>query len=78
MDGDGNLYVAVHGEGQIFVISPEGEILRRYDAGMVSVAILVFSPAEPSRLLVVGSRDAERTEGLVTVIDLPGAAVVSR
>ena len=78
VDGDGNVYVAVHGDGRIFVISPEGEVLRRYDAGMVSVANLAFSPAEPGRLFVVGSRDAERTEGLVTVIDLPGAEAVSR
>ena len=33
VDGDGNLYVAVHGDGRIFVISPEGEVLR--DRGRV-------------------------------------------
>ena len=78
VDQDGNVYAAMHGDGRVFVISPEGELLRRYDAGMISVANLAFSPAEPGRLYLVGSRDAERTEGLITAIDLPGREGVRR
>ena len=78
VDQDGNLYVAMHGDGRVFVISPSGEILRRYDAGMISVANLAFSPAEPGRLFLVGSRDAERTQGLITVLELPGRTGVPR
>ena len=78
VDENGNLYVAVHGDGRIFAISPEGEVLRRYDTGMISVANLAFSPTEPGRLFIVGSRDVERTEGLISVIGLPGVTGVVR
>jgi gluconolactonase len=78
VDQDGNLYVAMHGDGRVFVVSPSGEIIRRYEAGMISVANLAFSPTEPGRLFLVGSRDAERTQGLITVLDLPGRTGVPR
>lgn len=72
VDQDGNIYAAMHGAGRIFVIRPDGEVVRRYDAGMVSVANLAFSPTEAGRLYLVGSRDSDRTEGLITVLELPG------
>ena len=78
VDQDGNIYAVIHGGGQIYVVNPGGEVLRRYRAGMVAPANLAFSPTEPGRLYVVGSRDAERTEGAITVLDLPGREGVHR
>lgn len=78
VDQDGNIYAVIHGGGQVYVVSPGGEVLRRYRAGMAAPANLAFSPTEPGRLYVVGSRDAERTEGAVTVLDLPGREGVHR
>lgn len=78
VDQDGNIYAVIHGGGRVFVLSPGGEVLRRYDAGMAAPANLAFSPTDPGRLYLVGSRDAERTEGVITVLDLPGREGVHR
>ena len=78
VDRDGNIYAVIHGGSRVFVLSPGGEVLRRYDAGMVAPANLAFSPTDPGRLYVVGSRDADRTEGVITVLDLPGREGVHR
>ena len=78
VDRDGNIYAVIHGGGRVFVLSPGGEVLRRYDAGMIAPANLAFSPTDPGRLYIVGSRDADRTEGVITILDLPGREGVHR
>jgi sugar lactone lactonase YvrE len=39
---DGNLYVAVFGQGDVTVVSPAGEVIERYPVGGIYPTNLVF------------------------------------
>ncbi len=43
LDWDGNLYFAHYGMHQVEVLSPTGELLRRYQAGNLTASNVAFS-----------------------------------
>lgn len=51
-DADGNLWVAAFNTGSIAVVSPEGETLRRYDAGGLRPTNCCFGGPELSTLYI--------------------------
>ena len=54
LDAAGNLYVAHYGMRQVQVISPKGEILRRYSGGNLTTSNVAFAGPKMDRLYVTG------------------------
>jgi gluconolactonase len=70
-DARGNLHVAHVGMGQIQVLDPAGQVIRRYDAGHLYPSNVAFGGPDLDRLYVTG-KDAG-VEGRLSRLDLPGA-----
>lgn len=54
LDAEGNLYVAHYGMRQVQVISPKGEILRRYPGGNLTTSNVCFAGPNLDQLYVTG------------------------
>jgi gluconolactonase len=54
LDEEGNLFVAHYGMRQVQVISPLGDILRRYDGGNLTTSNVCFAGPKHSDLYVTG------------------------
>ena len=67
LDAEGNLYVAHYGMKQVQVISPAGEVVRRYDGGNLTTSNVAFAGPGMDRLYVTGG-----TPGALFRLDLPG------
>ncbi len=73
LDGEGNLYVAHFGMGQVQVIDPQGKLVRRYDAGNLSASNVAFGGLKMDQLYVTGSIGIwDKTEGALFRLDLKG------
>ncbi len=54
LDADGNLYVAHYGMRQVQVISPKGEMIRRYPGGNLTTSNVAFAGPKMDQLYVTG------------------------
>ncbi len=54
LDADGNLYVAHYGMGQVQVVSPKGEVIRRYPGGNLRTSNVCFAGPKMDQLYVTG------------------------
>jgi gluconolactonase len=54
LDAEGNLYVAHYGMRQVQVVSPKGEIIRRYDGGNLTTSNVAFAGPDLDQLYVTG------------------------
>jgi sugar lactone lactonase YvrE len=72
VDRNGNIFVATKRLGKVYVVSPSGDVLRRYRSGLPIVANLAFAP-DSELLYVVGSSDSARTRGGLSVLNIPGS-----
>ncbi|HYP29852.1 MAG TPA: SMP-30/gluconolactonase/LRE family protein [Blastocatellia bacterium] len=73
LDAEGNLYVAHYGMRQVQVLSPAGELLRRYPAGNLTTSNVAFGGPNLDRLYVTGALGDERTsKGGLFRLDLKG------
>ncbi len=54
LDADGNLYVAHYGMRQVQVVSPKGEIVRRYPGGNVTTSNVCFAGPNMDKLYITG------------------------
>jgi gluconolactonase len=68
LDAQGNLFVAHYGMRQVQVVSPEGQIVRRYPGGNLTTSNVAFAGPNMDRLYVTGGEP-----GALFRIDLPGA-----
>jgi sugar lactone lactonase YvrE len=62
---NGNLYVAVFGQGDITVLGPDGTVVRRYKTGGMLPSNLAFGPPGEKRIYVT-----EDETGTLEVIDV--------
>lgn len=65
LDSQGNLYVAHYGMKQVQVVSPEGKVIRRYDAGNLTTSNVCFAGPKRDVLYVTGG-----TPGALFRLDL--------
>jgi gluconolactonase len=73
LDAEGNLYVAHYGMRQVQVLSPAGELLRRYSAGNLTTSNVAFGGPNLDQLYVTGALGDERTsKGGLFRLDLKG------
>ncbi|HTY37187.1 MAG TPA: SMP-30/gluconolactonase/LRE family protein [Bacteroidota bacterium] len=71
LDRSGNLYVAHFGMGMIEVLNPSGKIIRRYQAGNMSVSNVALGGPHRDQLYITGALgDREKTPGALFRIDL--------
>lgn len=54
LDAEGNLYVAHYGMRQVQVISPEGEVIRRYPGGNLLTSNVAFAGPDLDQLFITG------------------------
>lgn len=54
LDAAGNLYVAHYGMKQVQVVSPEGDVIRRYDGGNLTTSNVAFAGPKMDTLYVTG------------------------
>jgi len=62
---DGNLYIAVFGQGDVTVLDPDGDVVKRYEAGGMFPTNLVFGKDGEERIYVT-----EVETGTVRIIDV--------
>jgi len=62
---DGNLYIAVFGQGDVTVLDSDGAVINRYDAGGLHPTNLVFGKDGEQRIYVT-----EVETGTVRIIDV--------
>lgn len=62
---DGNLYIAVFGQGDVTVLGPDGAVVKRYEAGGMFPTNLVFGKDGEKRIYVT-----EVETGSVRIIDV--------
>jgi gluconolactonase len=72
LDADGNLYVAHYGMKQVQVLSPTGELIRRYPGGNLTTSNVGFSGPEMNQLYITGGLGKEAGPGGLFRIELPG------
>lgn len=73
LDREGNLYVAHYGMRQVQVLSPTGQLLRRYPAGNLTTSNVAFGGARMDELYVTGALgDEKTTKGGLFRLDLKG------
>lgn len=79
LDSEGRLYVAHYGMRQVQVISPQGEIIRRYRAGNLLTSNVAFAGEGLKTLLVTGALNAEGKPGglFKLAVDVAGRPAVS-
>lgn len=54
LDAEGNLYVAHYGMRQVQVVSPQGEVIRRYPGGNLRTSNVAFAGPDLDQLYVTG------------------------
>jgi gluconolactonase len=54
LDSEGNLFVAHYGMRQVQVVSPQGEVLRRYPGGNLTTSNVAFAGPNLDQLYVTG------------------------
>ncbi len=54
LDADGNLYVAHYGMRQVEVVSPDGDVIRRYNGGNLTTSNVCFAGPKMDQLYVTG------------------------
>jgi gluconolactonase len=67
LDAAGNLYVAHYGMRQVQVVSPSGEVIRRYPGGNLTTSNVAFAGPNMDTLYVTGG-----DPGALFRLDLPG------
>jgi gluconolactonase len=67
LDNAGNLYVAHYGMRQVQVISPAGELIRRYPGGNLTTSNVAFAGEKMDQLYMTGGEP-----GALFRLDLPG------
>ncbi|MDX6695520.1 MAG: gluconolactonase [Blastocatellia bacterium] len=73
LDRAGNLYIAHYGMRQVQVLSPEGKLLRRYEAGNLTTSNVAFGGPRMNQLYVTGALGEEKTtKGALFRLDLKG------
>jgi gluconolactonase len=71
LDEAGNLYVAHYGMHQVQVLSPAGELIRRYETGMMTTSNVAFGGPRHDQLFVTGAFAGEKgSEGGLVRLDL--------
>lgn len=70
LDAAGNLYVAHYGMKQVQVLSPKGELIRRYDGGNLTTSNVAFGGPKMDQLYVTGALGDESGRGGVFRLDL--------
>lgn len=78
LDAAGNLYVAHYGMHQVQVLSPEGKLLRRYEAGVLTTSNVAFGGPKKDQLFITGALANEKSTGAVYRLDLgvPGLVIL--
>jgi gluconolactonase len=72
LDADGNLYVAHYGMRQVQVVSPDGEVVRRYPGGNLLTSNVAFAGKDMNELYVTGSLNKDGSRGALFRLDLKG------
>ena len=73
LDQEGNLYVAHYGMHQVQVLSPQGELLRRYPGGNLTTSNVAFGGPAMDHLYITGALgDEKTTKGALFRLDLKG------
>src|SRR5262245_29981996 len=73
LDSEGNLYVAHYGMRQVQVISPKGEVIRRYPGGTLTTSNVAFGGKDMNELYVTGALGMEQgSKGALFRLDLKG------
>jgi len=73
LDAEGRLYVAHYGMRQVQVLSPAGQLLRRYGAGNLTTSNVAFGGPRMDQLYVTGALGEEKmTKGGLFRLDLKG------
>jgi gluconolactonase len=67
LDAEGNLYVAHYGMRQVQVVSPEGQVIRRYPGGNLTTSNVAFAGPRMDQLYVTGGEP-----GALFRLDLAG------
>ena len=71
LDQAGNLYVAHYGMHQVQVVSPAGEVIRRYETGMMTTSNVAFGGPDHKQLFITGAFAGEKgSEGGLVRLDL--------
>lgn len=70
LDAEGNLYIAHYGMHTVEVLSPEGKLIRRYEAGTLTTSNVAFGGPDMDRLFVTGALAGEQSGGAVFRLDL--------
>ncbi|MBR8833769.1 MAG: SMP-30/gluconolactonase/LRE family protein [Stigonema ocellatum SAG 48.90 = DSM 106950] len=70
LDAMGNLYVAHYGMGQVEVLNPDGNLIRRYSTGNLTNSNLVFGGPNLDHLFVTGGIKTEDGNGSIQRLDL--------
>jgi gluconolactonase len=78
LDAAGNLYVAHYGMGQVQVLDPSGQLIRRYETGLILTSNVAFGGPNRDQLFVTGAVNADSTPGAVARLDLrvPGLPIL--
>ncbi len=72
-DGEGNLYVAHYGMGEVQVLNPKGELIRSLPAGQKRVSNVAFGGPEGNQLYMTGCPNELQETGFVYKLDLSEA-----
>jgi gluconolactonase len=72
LDEAGNLYVAHYGMRQVQVLSPTGQLLRRYPGGNLTTSNVAFGGPNRDQLFVTGGLGEEKGRGGLFRLALPG------
>jgi gluconolactonase len=71
LDEKGNLYVAHYGMHQVQVVSPEGQIIHRHEAGNLLTSNVAFAGPNMDQLYITGALTREKTShGALFRLDL--------
>jgi gluconolactonase len=71
LDRDGNLYVAHYGMRQVQVLSPDGRLLHRYPAGVLTTSNVALGGPRLNQLFITGALGEEKTTpGTLCRLDL--------
>jgi gluconolactonase len=70
IDTQGNLYVAHYGMGQVQVLNPKGQLLRRYSSGNLTTSNCAFAGSNLKYLFVTGGVQREEGQGGIFRLDL--------
>jgi gluconolactonase len=70
IDTQGNLYVAHYGMGQVQVLNPKGQLLRRYSSGNLTSSNCAFAGSNLKYLFITGGVQREEGQGGIFRLDL--------